>query len=85
MCLQRRRRPRELEILDLNDNLKSVISWEPSDKASENLERDPSQEAPGKQAEELGKKPSWSVTLDIPSKTPGDTRDENGIDSLTTR
>ena len=68
-----------MEILDLNDSLKGAIDCEPSDKASEKVETGPSQEA---QIEELGKKPSWSVTLDIPSKSQERIRDENGNDML---
>lgn len=68
-------------MLDLNDNQKNAIDWDPGDDQMWNLVRGPPQEASGamdRPIEEQGERPKWGKILDIPLKTPGGTKDDNG-------
>ena len=68
-----------LEILDLNDDLKKALNWEPAEK-DEDLERGRQQEASGvadKQNEEQGKRSEWEMMLETPKDRRGPKDDNN--------
>ncbi len=72
---------RTWEILDLNDDLKKLIDWNPGDKEASKLERNLSEKANevvNRQVKELGKKFFCTFTLDIR----GNIRDDNGKELL---
>ncbi len=71
------------EILDLNDDLKKSLNWEPAEKEGD-LERGRQQEASGvtdKQNEEQGKISEWEMMLETP-KNRGGPKDDNNNDLL---
>lgn len=70
-----------VKMLDLNDELKSVIGWESGAEEGQDAESGQSQEAsgvPDAQNVEVGDESDWTMVLDNPSNRQVGTKDDNG-------